>query len=293
MRTIALVLAASLVAGRAVAQSAPAPHAGHEGHVMPAARHSSPAVAGHVVAVETKEYAFEAPDTIAAGLTTIRLTNMGNELHHAWLVRLDGGHTMADVADALKSNGPPPAWVRDVGGPNAVIHGETADAVLMLTPGQYVLLCFVPGADGVPHAMKGMVRPITVVAKKSASKPAALPAVSSTITLTDYGFAFSKPLAAGRQTIRVRNVAEQSHEILLVTLAPGKSPMDVAAWAEHPDGPPPGKPIGGVTGIAKNGEMYFTADLKPGRYGLICFLPDAKDGKPHFAHGMVRDFEVK
>ena len=33
-------------------------------------------------------------------------------------------------------------------------------------------------------------------------------------------------------------------------------------------------------------------DLQPGRYGLICFLPDRKDGKQHFEHGMVQEFEV-
>ena len=38
---------------------------------------------------------------------------------------------------------------------------------------------------------------------------------------------------------------------------------------------------------------YFTADFAPGKYGLICFLPDAKDGKPHLAHGMVREITVK
>jgi len=26
---------------------------------------------------------------------------------------------------------------------------------------------------------------------------------------------------------------------------------------------------------------------------LICFVPDAKDGKPHLAHGMVKQFSVK
>jgi len=33
----------------------------------------------------------------------------------------------------------------------------------------------------------------------------------------------------------------------------------------------------------------FTA----GDYALLCFVPDAKDGKPHLAHGMVKQFSVK
>jgi hypothetical protein len=35
--------------------------------------------------------------------------------------------------------------------------------------------------------------------------------------------------------------------------------------------------------------MNFT----PGHYALICFVPDAKDGKAHFMHGMTQDFDVK
>ena len=50
-----------------------------------------------VVTFVTREYAFDAPDTIEAGATTIKLVNKGSEMHHVWLVRLDGGHTVADV----------------------------------------------------------------------------------------------------------------------------------------------------------------------------------------------------
>jgi hypothetical protein len=34
--------------------------------------------------------------------------------------------------------------------------------------------------------------------------------------------------------------------------------------------------------------MEFT----PGEYGMLCFIPDAKDGKPHIAHGMMKQFTV-
>jgi hypothetical protein len=42
----------------------------------------------------------------------------------------------------------------------------------------------------------------------------------------------------------------------------------------------------------KGKNTYFEADLAPGDYGMICFVPDAKDGKPHFAHGMIQQFKV-
>ncbi len=31
-------------------------------------------------------------------------------------------------------------------------------------------------------------------------------------------------------------------------------------------------------------------ELTPREYGLICFLPDAQDGKPHVAHGTLKQF---
>jgi hypothetical protein len=34
-------------------------------------------------------------------------------------------------------------------------------------------------------------------------------------------------------------------------------------------------------------------DLPAGEYGIICFDPDAKDGKPHLAHGMIKQLSVK
>jgi hypothetical protein len=33
--------------------------------------------------------------------------------------------------------------------------------------------------------------------------------------------------------------------------------------------------------------------MTPGNYVMLCFLPDAKDGKPHLDHGMVKEFTVK
>jgi len=34
-------------------------------------------------------------------------------------------------------------------------------------------------------------------------------------------------------------------------------------------------------------------DLAPGRYALICFVPDSASGKPHAALGMIGELEVK
>lgn len=75
-------------------------------------------------------------------------------------------------------------------------------------------------------------------------------------------------------------------------LAPVASVQEFMKWIEKMEGPPPGKALGGVSGINPGASQYFTADFTPGNYALICFLPDAKDGKPHFMHGMIQQITV-
>ena len=78
----------------------------------------------------------------------------------------------------------------------------------------------------------------------------------------------------------------------MARLEPGKTAHDLLAWIEKPAGAIPGTAIGGVSPLARGEVAWFEVDLSPGRYALICFLPDAEDGKPHFVHGMVRELEV-
>lgn len=251
---------------------------------------ASPA-APNEITIRTRDYAFyEMFDTITAGATTIHLANDGPDFHHVWLVRLEEGKTIPDLMEALKtSHGALPAWAVDVGGPNTPVPGEVASATLDLEVGNYAVICVIPARDGVPHIMKGMLRALTVV---PSPQPAQLPKADVVLTLEDYTFDFDRPIKAGRQTIRVENAAPQSHEAVLVQLAPGKSVHDFLAWIAKPNGVPPGKPIGGVTGFAQGEVNLITYDFTPGKYGLICFVPDAKDGKAHLEHGMIKEFTV-
>ena len=243
------------------------------------------------VTVTAADYAFTAPDTIPAGLTEIRLLNRGAEMHHVFLIRLDGGTARSDLFAEMKGHGPLPSWAKEVGGPNTPGPGGEATAIVRLKAGRYAMICVIPSKDGAPHVMKGMSKEITVTPATSNTSAANI-RIASTVTLVDYGFTFSQPLRAGRQTIRVVNQAAQSHELVLVRLQPGKSPADVLAWMEKMEGPPPGTPIGGVTPMAQGEENLLELTLTPGEYGLICFVPDAKDGKAHFAHGMMSTLKV-
>ena len=252
------------------------------------------------ITITARDYAFDAPDTIVAGPTLVQLDNQGHELHHAYLIRLEQGKSAADVFAAMKAGGPPPAWAHDMGGPNAPAPGASSEAVVDFTPGTYLLMCVIPAADGTPHVMKGMSHVITVVAKNSgvaqqgdAAKMTEVAAPDVNISLMDYGFDIRQVITAGKHVIKVTNKAMQSHEILIAKLAPGKTAADLPAWVEKMDGPPPAMPLGGLAPLASGESNEIVVDLPPGEYGLFCFVPDAKDGKPHFMHGMMRQITVK
>jgi hypothetical protein len=102
-------------------------------------------------------------------------------------------------------------------------------------------------------------------------------------------------MAGGSHTILVQNSGPQEHELVLLKLEPGKTVKDFGDWATTGGmkGPPPALPIGGVGGMQPGGSAVFTADLAAGDYAFICFVPDAKDGKPHVMHGMTQQFAVK
>lgn len=55
---------------------------------------SAMATMPNVVSVVATEYALQAPDTVPAGWTVLRMHNHGGELHYGHIVRLDSGKTV-------------------------------------------------------------------------------------------------------------------------------------------------------------------------------------------------------
>lgn len=282
------LLCCGALAGPAAAQSSArgAAAAKHAPFVAP--------TGSHVVTVVARDFTLELPDTISAGLTTFHLLNRGKYGHHVTVVRLDAGKTPKDAVAALLAAGPGvrPAWMHPVGGPNGIMPGADADATLDLEPGTYLAFCEMPGPDPAPHFVKGMVKGFTVVGP---ARRAALPKPDLTITMGDYAWAFSRPLTRGHHVIEVRNVGPQKHMLVIVRYREGYGEKDFLDWAYSPQQgrPMPVEHFGGVTTIEPGDSVVFDASFPPGRYGLFCFTPDAKDGKPHFMHGMRKALTVQ
>ena len=255
-----------------------------------AAAPPAPPAGPNVVEVVAMDFGYRMPDTLPAGPTTFHMVNQGPAIHQIQLIRLGEGKTMADFAKVNLDKGPPPSWITFVGGPNSPVPGKSSDGTVDLTPGSYVVLCGIPAPDGVPHVAKGMIHGLTVV---PSDVKRAMPEPDITLTLSDYSFTFSKPLTAGKHLIKVENRAQQPHEVFIGLLPPGKKAADLPVWVFKQQGPPPVIPVGGTTMIGPGGTNIVSVELTPGEYGLWCFFPDAKDGKPHFAHGMMQQITVQ
>jgi hypothetical protein len=257
-------------------------------------RQSSPDRRGGETSVvfTAHDYGFTGPDQIPAGLTTVRILNVGHDLHHVQLVKLLQGKSAEDFRAAITANPTHlPNWVQFAGGPNANRPGSLSSATINLVEGDYVLLCWIPDKKGVPHVALGMQKALFVRAGKPTTVSA--PKSAMTIKQIDYQFVLSNQIKSGLQTIEVVNNGTQAHEAVLVKLAPGATVNDViASFEPGASGPPRGELVGGITGIEKGARVYFTGEFDPGRYGLICFIPDATTGQPHFLHGMTTEFTV-
>jgi len=253
---------------------------------------TAPAAAPQVVAITTKDFAFSAPDTVAPGLTTFRVTNEGPQDHHVILGRLEQGKNLQDLMAFMKKNptAEPPflSW-RGAGG--ALAAGQTVNgATVDLPAGHYVMMCFVlDPADQRPHLLKGMMRELVVAGAPVTAK---VPEAHAEIRMKDFAFV-APDLSAGTHTLHVVNDGPQTHEIQLIRLNEGANAQDfLAALAPGAKGPPPGTMLGGPGAFSAGLDAYWTATFTPGHYIFVCFVPDVASGMPHVMKGMVREFTI-
>ena len=113
--------------------------------------------------VEMVDFGFVGETTFEAG-ETVRVTNNGRQNHEVVAYRLKDGASLEDV---LANEEDPTAVDKptdDGAGLGLVAPGRTADFTLPETPGDYVLICFVPdvNGDGAPHHTLGMASQVTV-----------------------------------------------------------------------------------------------------------------------------------
>ncbi|MDQ6909119.1 MAG: hypothetical protein M3176_20045 [Chloroflexota bacterium] len=254
--------------------------------------------------IEAFDFGFRTLGSIPGGPTRVQMKNTGKEQHHAQFMLLNAGVTPeqlgASFAKGEQGLGDVFGLVTQTGGPATVSPGSSStDVILDLKEGQYMIACFVPGADHIPHVAKGMLMPLKVTAAPAAAAPA--PAVNGTITLFDFNFTMPDTLPAGKSMYTVTNTGAQFHEFRIGQLAPGKTLADAKASLDPapntppPAGSPPFIPVGGMNALSKGNSGIVVLDLTPGEYVALCNVPDQSkpNGDPHVHLGMIKAFTVR
>jgi hypothetical protein len=200
----------------------------------------------HGVMVNGLDYSFESPDTLETGYQTLTFTNIGKELHHLQLARLNDGVTLAHFQAALQeSEFAAMPLVEFVGGVGLIVPGQTATATVYLEkPGTYLELCFITNSEGVPHLALGMMKPIEVVAATATTEA---PKADLVVDMVDFAFTIPTEIPVGEQVWEIVNHGQQIHELVLGKINEGKTMDDVMTYlqsgGEGPDSP--FTPLGG------------------------------------------------
>jgi hypothetical protein len=100
---------------------------------------------------------------------------------------------------------------------------------------------------------------------------------------------------SGLISFEITNVGEQTHHFGLFRLPAEGVAQELILSEEEV----PGLDVAGFTDDIAPGETnrawVFIEPLEPGRYAMVCFLPDTSagpDGPPHAAQGMIQEFTI-
>jgi hypothetical protein len=288
MKSLKNQIVAPLLVALALTTSACAGQVAPAVSVVPAAA----AVQPTLLKIVATDHHYMMPSEIKAGYVNMVMENAGKEPHHAQFLRLNDGVSMEQFQAALQEGIMAVMTVASLtGGPSVIDPGMSQSVTLNLVPGQYMLLCVIAGADGVPHLAKGMVAPLTVTPAEN--EAAAAPKADGQARLLDFSFSLPQGIKAGQQTWEIKNDGKQPHEMTLIKLAPGTTMADVAAFMAQPAGVPPFADAGGMQGIMPGATAWLDLNLEPGNYVALCHIPDLASGEEHMHLGMIMPFSVK
>jgi plastocyanin len=127
------------------------------------ASHGSQTAPEADVVMRLVDYAFSPSTPLTTGRQMIRVENAGSESHEVSVVKLAPGKTIEDFLAWIRNPTTPSetTWT-GAGGVTSLAPGAEAYFEVDLTPGEYVLLCFVTAPDGRSHIDHGMIQRISV-----------------------------------------------------------------------------------------------------------------------------------
>lgn len=253
--------------------------------------------AGEVLSVVLDEYNFAFSGEPISDTLTIKIENVGEEIHELAMGRLEEGKTIDDVRAALAAAGEEEPDLDSVfeGGDEEPIDdlggahfpgSELSVTGSGITPGDYVAMCFVPSSDGKPHHELGMIEEFTIGEGEAADEPEP----DATYTVTEDGLDGPDSLDAGVTVVHLVNDSTINREIQVGKLADGKTFKEAGEFFEQFDeGPPTAEgladsdnPIAFFSFIFDaEQDRFVTLDLTPGTW--LIGMPDPEnpfEGEP-------------
>lgn len=241
-----------------------------------------------VTAYDDPKMHFAVSGAPQGGLVSVNFKNAGDDAHEMSLARLKPGVTLAQLNAALHKPDAEKAANSvienpdaDITGPQIVGPGLSETATVHLDAGHYVIVCFLPGKDGMPHAVMGMTGEVTV---GSGPSTATAPKTDATVTLTDSKIDLPANFKSGG-TFAVSNTGTKPHDFGVARLK-GASLMTFfqCVGGSFGKGTPidkcPGTLVGGITAIPAGQTAYLKiGPLPAGSYGYLSTQGNGADVK--------------
>ena len=291
MRTRLLRISVAVLSAGALAVSALVPASTTEARPRVSARASSLPSTSMKIGTQ---HAVTAPATLRPGVRLIKVVSQveGGEL---MLVHLKGDYTleqaMADANAAFEHN--------DLEALNRVYDslifigsaaaspGHPSTFIVNLAKGTYYGVDFSLQAPTPDQFAK-----ITVTGDPNGGVAPQTPTITAS---SDTAWALTPRSLPAQGMLRFRNTAESPHFIEIDRLKAGKTYKDWVAWVKNgASGPPPIRNEGSFyRDLVSPGHSYqFKYQTVPGKYVVMCWMPDRKTGMPHVLMGMSRPLTI-
>lgn len=255
--------------------------------------------------INATEYSFEISPDPSAGLkpgwTLLRFHNIGGEPHQVMFARIKDGVDMSELAAAGANDSSGAGaieFVDMIGGVSYIDARQDTTAMVNLTEGIVMAMCYVPDSQGVAHALMGMTSALTVLAPSDEVAPSdpdpSGEEVIGTIEFTEDGYDLPDDFGVG--WYHVQNSDSDLHELAMMRL---DEPIDDAQAATMVKDLAANKTpevaveaVGGMGAISAGFDGYLYLDLAAGDYLAVDFMPDPGEPRPHMLDGYYATFRV-